>query len=101
MIDLDEKIEYSKIINLESDKILRGVKIYPNPTSNIVNIEIEGALNKSVQVLVKDISGRVVLQQTLTSDNSIINMSSIKSGLYILETQFSDGQKQSFKLVKQ
>jgi hypothetical protein len=101
MIDLDEKIEYSKIINLESDKILRGVKIYPNPTSNIVNIEIEGTLNKSVQMSVKDISGRVVLQQTLTSDNSTINMSAVSGGLYILETQFSDGQKQSFKLVKQ
>jgi hypothetical protein len=101
VIDLDEKVEYSKIINLKSNKILRGVKIYPNPTSNIVNIEIEGALNKSVQVSVKDISGRVVLQQTLTSDNSTINMSALSGGLYILDTQFSDGQKQSFKLVKQ
>jgi hypothetical protein len=101
MIDLDEKIEYSNIINLENDKILRGVKIYPNPTSNIVNIEIEGTLNKSVQISVKDISGRVVLQQTLSADNSTINMSSMTGGLYILEAQFADGQKQSFKLVKQ
>jgi trimeric autotransporter adhesin len=101
MIDLDEKFEYSNIINLENDKILRGVKIYPNPTSNIVNIEIEGSLNKSIQVSVKDISGRVVLQQTLSADNSTINMSSMSDGLYILEAQFADGQKQSFKLVKQ
>jgi trimeric autotransporter adhesin len=101
MIDLDEKFEYSNIINLENDKILRGVKIYPNPTSNVVNIEIEGALNKPVQVFVKDIGGRVVLQQTLTTDNSTIIMSSMTGGLYILEAQFADGQKQSFKLVKQ
>jgi Secretion system C-terminal sorting domain len=58
-------------------------------------------LNKSVQISVKDISGRVVLQQTLSADNSTINMSSMTGGLYILEAQFADGQKQSFKLVKQ
>jgi trimeric autotransporter adhesin len=100
-MDIDGKETLSNVVSVNRDKGKETLKIYPNPVTNVLNIEIEGALNKSVQVSVKDISGRVVLQQTLSADNSTINMSSMSDGLYILEAQFADGQKQSFKLVKQ
>jgi hypothetical protein len=76
--DFDGKISFSKTISLENGKILRGVKIYPNPVSNILNIENgEGKPFDIVNVL-----GQKVLTG---SSNQAINVSTLTQGTYILK----------------
>lgn len=101
MVDLDGKFSYSDIASVYlDDKDLKVKTIYPNPSSDQVNIVINSNSEQPIQVLLKDLMGRVMLKQTCNIDNSTIDISSVVNGVFILETHPLDGKKQVFKLIK-
>lgn len=72
-----------------SDKNI-GFKIYPNPAENIIKVETE-----SKRIFIFDISGKKVLEITNFESSREIDVSGLKSGVYII----SDGKK-SVKFLK-
>ncbi|OIQ20364.1 MAG: hypothetical protein BM549_10225 [Lacinutrix sp. MedPE-SW] len=68
--------------------------VYPNPASNgFVNITT--ASNEAINVSVFDVLGKKVLSQTI---NNRLNVSSLKSGVYILNLN-QNGATTTKKLV--
>ncbi|OUR94627.1 hypothetical protein A9Q87_03050 [Flavobacteriales bacterium 34_180_T64] len=63
------------------------VILYPNPTSDILNIKLSSN-NTIVNVTVFDMLGKV---QNVNSTNNQINLSSISSGVYILQVETNNG----------
>ena len=60
----------------------RSYSIFPNPTSALLNIQ---GLDGVIKLEILDSSGRLVFQeQRYFSENEIINLSSLASGLYII-----------------
>jgi len=57
--------------------------VYPNPATNQLNINLLGNPGKIARIL--DFSGKLNLETTLTSDVSIIDISHLPNGLYLLE----------------
>lgn len=77
-----------------SDVTKAGISVYPNPFSDVLRIsDVKGV--KSVSV--NDISGRQV--KTL-APSAELNLSNLKSGLYIVNLQMEDGSVKSFKAIK-
>jgi hypothetical protein len=73
------------------------VAIYPNPTSGKVNIDLLDEW-KNASVTVYDMVGRPVYTGTLNSINATgkpieFDLSSLGSGIYILNIQSSNGSK--------
>ncbi len=68
------------------------MRVYPNPTKSIMNIELitEGTI--SVAEL-SDMSGRVVLTQIFNAKAGTIYLENLMSGVYILQIQTSIGHK--------
>jgi hypothetical protein len=50
-----------------------GFKLYPNPTSNKVTLEIEG-LSKDADVIVSDLLGRVINKYKFNSEKGILEI---------------------------
>jgi choice-of-anchor B domain-containing protein len=69
------------------------VKIFPNPTTNEVNIEIENF--HSVDLF--DLQGRKVME----SNVSKLQLSSLSNGLYLAKIKLENGQVQSVNIIKQ
>jgi hypothetical protein len=70
---------------MEADNLGEPFKLYPNPFSNQVNIQIDYALKGILSISIVDIYGRVVLEQTVLSKNdSIITFETqdLKTGMY-------------------
>lgn len=79
---------------------LGGVDIYPNPTSNIVNVDVTVDRKESITLLVTDIAGKKVIKQQFTSDSKIrFDMSTFASGVYFVSIE-SPSLKAVRKLVK-
>jgi surface protein len=75
------------------DETKLNVSIYPNPVSNILNIE--GSNNK-LEAVVFDMLGKEVIQQNITDK---IDISYLEKGVYFIK--FSDGLKVStHKIIK-
>lgn len=78
----------TEVETLESYKL----KIYPNPATNVLNVEIDENIN---QISVFDITGK----QLITGTSSQLDLSNLKSGMYILKIN-TDSKTISTKFVK-
>lgn len=72
--------------------------IYPNPAQNSVFINVENAFNNPVKIEITDLTGRVIYNQNLTSNQTEINTSSFSNGLYLINL-ISNGKKYTQKLI--
>lgn len=70
------------------------VVAYPNPTKGQVNLESKSSI-KSIELM--DMSGKLV--KTFGSITQL-DLTGMKSGMYILNVTLADGQKTSTKLIK-
>ncbi|WP_312766646.1 GEVED domain-containing protein [Epilithonimonas sp.] len=77
-----------------SDVNKGGVKVYPNPFIDVLKIsDVKGV--KSVSI--NDVSGREVKSLAPAAE---LNLSNLKSGLYIVNLKMDDGSVKTFKAIK-
>ena len=73
------------------------VKLYPNPTSNVLNIECVGTIQA---ISVYNVLGQEVINKVLNSTSTALDVSSLNSGIYVVKT-IVDGATSSTKFIKQ
>jgi hypothetical protein len=73
------------------------VNLYPNPTSNVLNIESLGTIQA---ISVYNVLGQEVLNKTIESNNATIDVASFNSGIYVVKT-LVDGVTSSTKFIKE
>jgi ELWxxDGT repeat protein len=71
--------------------------LYPNPTKDILHIELNTILNDNKTVTIANILGEVVLTETATSNRFSINTNNLISGVYFVT--ISNKGKQSTKKI--
>lgn len=79
----------------EIDPVSMDINIYPNPSSGMFNIELQGL--KSAQINVYDQMGRIVISQVSENlnqnyDEVRLNMSDYASGIYFVLIQSDEGR---------
>lgn len=72
-------------------------KVYPNPTSNVFNIEFDNANEKDI--LLTNTLGEVVFSDHLMLQTTTINIEHVKSGIYFLKIR-SGNDLEVYKLIK-
>jgi len=63
---------------------LSFLQIYPNPTADMLNLHYTGDVTTTSKIIVRDVAGRIVLQQTFAPDQQTLDVSQLQPGLYIL-----------------
>ncbi len=98
----DGMYKYTGAINLGVEALNRNdarMRVYPNPTSGVFNIQIGGAEFVDAILSVSDVSGRIIFTQTLSNSTYLIeekiDLSGIAKGIYFVNvknggTNFSD-----------
>ena len=86
-----------KIVNADAF-LLSEVKIYPNPVSNILNIETNSF--ESLSCIIRNINGQVVIQKNVDGRDQI-NISNLRAGFYFVELQNQTERIYSGKIIKQ
>lgn len=77
-IELVAHFEYHDNVEELSDD---GLTIYPNPASDFINIR---GLKKEVDATIYELTGKIILKKTLSSEDNIIDVSNIPNGTYII-----------------
>ncbi|MBT0607480.1 FG-GAP-like repeat-containing protein [Aequorivita echinoideorum] len=73
-----------------------NIRIYPNPTSEILTISMDGLDKTPVQII--DVNGKLIFN-TKISNNGSIDVSSLKAGVYFAMLQI-DKKTETFKFIK-
>jgi hypothetical protein len=69
------------------DELENSVKLYPNPTNNILNVEGEGMSSIEVYNAV----GQRVMKQEVNGNKAQVNTQSLNSGVYFIRIVANDG----------
>ena len=74
------------------DPMAMGIRIYPNPSSSVINIEY----HEDLQLTLFNVLG----QQVMSSNSKSINISNLDQGTYILRAKDSNNTINNFKIIK-
>ncbi|MDB4237119.1 T9SS type A sorting domain-containing protein, partial [Flavobacteriaceae bacterium] len=72
------------VINFEDLK--NTIRVFPNPTSNIVNIETNGSFEIKEMVLYNVLGERILLKTT----DKLIDLTNLNTGIYLLRIKTSN-----------
>lgn len=61
--------------------------LYPNPSSNIINIDLKNSDQAVLKVL--DVSGRILIQRELYSKHNTIDVSQISNGMFLVQIEIN------------
>lgn len=77
------------------------VRVYPNPVSDLVNLEFTRDSQEDVTVTILDAYGRIILSKVITPVNGLVNeridMSEVESGLYFVRI---GAENEVLKIIK-
>jgi hypothetical protein len=88
-------------LSVEELKLQSSIRVFPNPTTFMVNVDLSQLPQGEYQLYLLDLSGKVVYDQSATATSSQIDMSTFATGTYVLNVQTKGTQKvETFKIVK-
>ena len=84
---------FDAILGIESkEEAEMSIRLYPNPTANVINIEVHGAEYNGAEVF--NIQGGQIME----TSNKIVDLSSYPTGIYFVKI---NRHPQTFKVIKQ
>ena len=87
----------SNVLSIEEEAINANIRVYPNPTQDIINIDSKEIID-SYEIM--EVTGKVVLKEKLESSLKTIDISNLKPGLYFFRIKSGDKQS-AVKVLKQ
>lgn len=77
-------------INTENEML----SFYPNPVTDLLNIEITASKNEMISIEIMDVAGRAVVSKEFKAEygfnKAVINLETMNKGAYILHIQMND-----------
>jgi len=76
----------TSIVDAEvSESIL---SLFPNPATSVITVESSAVIN---EVKVFDITGRMVMQQKVDASSTVMDISTLRTGMYIMQVHTTEG----------
>lgn len=95
-------LNYDCYVGLQDNEFIDGktIKVYPNPASGIVNLEINN-VNKEVLTLnIYNIIGSLVKRETIRHEKNQVSVGDLLNGIYLIEIRSNDSSQRQ-KLIIQ
>ncbi|WP_262149449.1 T9SS type A sorting domain-containing protein [Chryseobacterium foetidum] len=84
-----------QLATAETQNKTKEISAYPNPFQDVLNIKNHGDIRK---ITITDFSG--INLKTIEKPSATIQLSDLKSGVYILTSIMNDGSVKSMKIIK-
>lgn len=93
------KIFTTNFLSINKLAIENGIKVYPNPTKDIVYITLD-ELQADFEILFYDISGKLIYSGNMLTQKKKIDISVLTTGIYILKLKDAKGNTFTHKITK-
>ena len=87
-----------------NDISINDLKVYPNPTSGLLNVQIPNYSDNELTIIIRNILGKAVQIQEfsniLGTFNTQINLKDFESGIYFMDFMIKD-QVKTIRFIKE
>ncbi len=98
---LQQPYEFVTLSNKDLTNISLSMDVYPNPTTNIINLIITNYDYKDLFYEIYDINGRLIRKKSeIKNLETSIDLSQNPTGVYILKILKNNEQIKNFKIIK-
>ena len=98
---VQQPYEISIVTSLgESHQLNLEMKVFPNPTTDQITLEIEDYSTKNLTYYLIDMNGAILENASVNQNNSIIDMREKAAATYFLRVSDQDENFQTFKIIK-
>jgi hypothetical protein len=75
-------------------------RVYPNPTTDFLTLNIDNLVNKKLYYILYNNSGSVIGNKEIKDSETIIDMTNLVSSLYFLKIIEGQRELKTFKIIK-
>lgn len=75
------------------------VKIYPNPTDGLLNIELHNKNGQKTFIRLYNVNGKMLIDKIVYDQNTVIDLSEQPAGIYILNVTI-ENKTMEWKIIK-
>jgi hypothetical protein len=89
---------------VETEEIIPFYNIFPNPTTEHLNIKYIGEKENTINISIVDVNGRLIKEQSKlslnTSETRVLNIKNLPKGMYFIIIQDTNGHTEQYKFIK-
>ena len=88
-------------LSAEEISIQSNIRVFPNPTTYVVNVDLSQLSKGEYQLYLVDLQGKVIYQQNTTEKSIELDMRNYSTGSYVLKVQTKGTQQiDTFQIIK-
>jgi len=103
MVDENGDYRFSNIAQVKLNNVISTVSVYPNPTSDYLNISFTETVEVESAISIMDANGKAVTLTTTSNINGAnvqFDIRQLVKGIYFLNILNNDGSLTSAKFIK-
>jgi hypothetical protein len=95
---VQQPFEISTTVGINETTINLELSVYPNPTTNVLNLKVENVDGLIYQLF--DKQGKLLENKTVVNTNTTINVENLPSSTYFLKVTKNSQVTKTFKIIK-
>jgi hypothetical protein len=97
---VQQPYEISIVLGVEDHQISLNMKVYPNPTSDFLILNVGNFDLSTLHFELYDISGKLLERKKITSITETISLVNLPSSTYFLKVTSNNEEIKTFKVIK-
>lgn len=98
---VQQPYEIQTVLGENNFEIKLELKVYPNPTSDILNLYVKNYNSDSIQYQLFDLNGRLIISDRIYNETTSFSMQNLPSSVYILKVLSSSNVEiKTFNIIK-
>lgn len=97
---VQQPFEIYIVAGIENTVVNLVMAIYPNPTTDMLQLEVTGEISQDLSFQLVDIAGKIIESRKISSSISTIDMEMVASATYFLNVLNNNQSIKTFKIIK-
>jgi len=98
---VQQPYEISTTVGINETSINLELSVYPNPTTNNLQLKVESEALVSLSFQLVDLQGKVIENKKVVEAKTSINMEALPKAIYFLNVTRNNQTVKTFKVIKQ
>ena len=97
---VQQPFEIQTVLGAENFNINLQLAVYPNPTTNWLQLEVRNTDFANLSYQLFDLNGRMILNEKITAETSSIQMERLPAAIFLLKVVSNNKEVKTFKIIK-